>query len=625
MAGANDIRAGRAFVEAYLDKTKLERGLKAVSGQLKAFGAGISSLGKKFMAMGAGIVTPLLGAVKVFESFGSTIDDISQRTGISTNAISELGYAAQMAGANLSDVENGVRRMQKAISAATDGPLKSLQGMAPEDQFMSIADALQQISDPTARAAKAMEIFGKSGTMLLPMIRDLKKFREEAKELGLSMGPEQAARAAAMGDAWDRAKGSVRGIAITIGDALAPALTSIAKKVTDGVILVRKWVAEYKPLIVTLFAAGVAAVGAGAGLYAFGKAVAITGKILASTLAITKAATATFAFMQAAVLLLANPFVLAGVAIVALGGYLLYTSGVAGRAASYISGVFSDLMGEVTSTFSVIADSMAAGDFVSAAKVGWALVKMEWIKGTSFLSGLWEDFKGLYDEATTGLAMGMINASSWIQKIWADLINWLSQAWLKWSNSGLIESITDKLILAAGTAMGMSGEEIANWQKTAAEDFATKRNMQGGQIAGMDAETAAKKAQIEAERRAQEDILGGDLNRRNQEREARKKAAQGDVDAARAEWEAAKSEAAKKAAAAGGGLGGPGGLDLSGLDLNASKNKGSKVVGTFFASAVAGLGTGGVQERIAKAAEATRDINKKLLAEMQRLGLEAEA
>jgi hypothetical protein len=625
MAGANDIRAGRAFVEAYLDKTKLDRGLRAVSSQLKAFGAGISSLGKRFAALGTGIVTPLLAATKSFMTIGNQLDKMAARTGMSTNALSELGFAAEQSGASIEEIEKSVRRMQKAIGAASDGPLKALQGMAPEDQFMAIAEGINSISDPTAKAAKAMEIFGRSGTMLLPMLGDIKALREEAKRLGLSIGPEQAKQAAELEDAWNRAKRSFGAIAVAIGSTLAPMLTGLADKIKDGIQVTREWISEHKPLIVTLFAAGVAAVGAGVGLIALGTTISIVGKMLAATMAITKAATAAFAFMQSAVLLLANPFVLAGVAIVALGGYLLYTSGVAGRAASYISGVFSDLMGEVTSTFSVIADSMAAGDFVSAAKVGWALVKMEWIKGTSFIGGLWEDFKGLYDEATTGLAMGMINASSWIQKIWADLINWMSQAWLKWSNSGLIEGITDKLILAAGTAMGMSWEEIANWQKTAAEDFATKRNMQGGQIAGMDAETAAKKAQIEAERKAQEEILGSDLNRRNQEREARKKAAQGDVDAARAEWEAAKKEAAKKAAAAGGGLGGPGSLDLSGLDLNASKNKGSKVVGTFFASAVAGLGTGGVQERIAKAAEATRDINKKLLAEMQRLGLEAEA
>ena len=86
---------------------------------------------------------------------------------------------------------------------------------------------------------------------------------------------------------------------------------------------------------------------------------------------------------------MANPFVLVGAAAVALGGYLLYSSGVAGKVATWISQTFATILAEVTETFGVIADSMAAGDFVSAAKVGWALVKMEWTKGTAFLSGLW--------------------------------------------------------------------------------------------------------------------------------------------------------------------------------------------------------------------------------------------
>ena len=74
MPGANDIRAGRAFVEAYLDKTKLNRGLKSIGGDLKRFGAGISAMGKKLLGVGAAIAGPFLLAARSFAKMGDELD-----------------------------------------------------------------------------------------------------------------------------------------------------------------------------------------------------------------------------------------------------------------------------------------------------------------------------------------------------------------------------------------------------------------------------------------------------------------------------------------------------------------------------------------------------------------------
>ncbi len=41
------------------------------------------------------MVTPMLGAAKAFADMGSDLVDMSQRTGISVEALSELGFAAE--------------------------------------------------------------------------------------------------------------------------------------------------------------------------------------------------------------------------------------------------------------------------------------------------------------------------------------------------------------------------------------------------------------------------------------------------------------------------------------------------------------------------------------------------
>lgn len=615
MANVGGIKAGKAFVEVYADKTKLTRTLKTIGADLKAFGAGVSSLGTKFMALGAGILAPLMLATKNFMTIGDQLDKMSARTGVSTNALSELGFAAEQSGANIEAVEKAVRKMQKTIADAASGEktyvdaLKAvgisyadLQGMSPEDQFTAIANGLNAIKDSTMKAAAAIDIFGKSGTALLPMLGDMKALRAEAVRLGLSIGPEQAKQAAAITDAWNRVKRSFGAVAVAIGSALAPMLTKLADKLKNGIGMVREWISANKGLIIGVFSTGVAAVAAGAGLFILGKAITLVGMAFTGLLAAGRAAVATFGLLQAAVLLLANPFVLVGAAAVALGGYLLYSSGVAGKVATWISQTFATILAEATETFGIIAESMAAGDFVSAAKVGWALVKMEWTKGTAFISGLWESFKQLYDEIVSGLAIGMINASAWIQSIWADLLNWMGKLWQKWATSTFQEGLADFIAPVMAKILGVDTDEL---RKTMHEDFSRKRAGQNDKFAAMDADTAAKKKQIEADRKSQIEGIGGDLARRNAGRDAQKKAAQDAVDAARAEWDAAKKDARAKAAAKGSIFGFAGGIKgMDDIDLAAAGAK-SSTRGTFSASAVAGLGMGGIQERIAKATEKT--------------------
>lgn len=635
MADTGGIRAGKAYVEAYLNKTKLTRGLKSVSADLQAFGAGVASMGTKFMALGAGIVTPLLGAAATFAKVGSDLNDMSARTGMSTNALSELGFAADMTGASIGDVETSVKKMQKAVTAATQGgkeqvaaftqlglSVSQLGSMSPEDQFEAIGNAIASISDPTKKSAMAMAVFGKSGTSLIPMLGDMGALRAEAVRLGLSMGPEQAAAADALGDAWDKAKGSLKAASLAIGSALAPMLTGLAEKIATGVVAIREFIAAHKPLIVQIFMAGVAAIAGGAALFVLGKTIVLVGGMFSATLAVIKGAIATFGFLQSAVLLLANPFVLVGVAAVALGGYLLYASGAAGKAATWISQTFATLFSEVTSTFDVIAESMAAGDLTSAAKVGMALIVLEWQKGVGFISQLWQWFKATYDQAVSGLAIGIINASALIQTVWADLCNWMQKTF-----TGMMNSLLQNDVIAKGLSMMMTA---AGSSASPESIKALGRNAAQTDPAKIDKKTAETKQKIEESRQAQVDIIGNDLNERQKKRLAANKSAQDRVDAAKADWENAKVEAKDKAAA-GKGTAFDFADKVDGIDLEAAKGPKSSTSGTFSASAVGGMGTG-VQERIAKAAEKTfkfigeqTSILRETRDGIKRLNLEAEA
>ena len=78
------------------------------------------------------------------------------------------------------------RRRPAADALARIGlTVNDLKGLKPEDQFQRIADGLNAVEGPTVRAATAMELFGKSGTQLLPMLSTLREVRAEAQARGL--------------------------------------------------------------------------------------------------------------------------------------------------------------------------------------------------------------------------------------------------------------------------------------------------------------------------------------------------------------------------------------------------------------------------------------------------------
>lgn len=202
---AKEIRAGKAYVELSI-RDKLTQGLRSAWGRLKAFAGMVKTAFFAVTGAIAGItaaisaaVTPIVMMAKHFSDVGSELNDMAARTGVAVETLSQMKYAAEQTGASLSDVEMALRTMaRKGI---------------PVEKFDELAKAIAAIEDPSERAAAAMQIFGKSGTKLLPMLREWDDLRERAQRLGLVVTTEEAEKADELGDrfddlgrTWDRLK-----------------------------------------------------------------------------------------------------------------------------------------------------------------------------------------------------------------------------------------------------------------------------------------------------------------------------------------------------------------------------------------------------------------------------------
>ena len=385
---AGQIRAGGVFVEIGADPKKFFAALGKVNQQIGKLGSAISSAGVKMSALGAGIVTPVFAATVAFADAGSALFDMSKRTGVATEALSVLKFAADQTGTDMGGVEVALKKMQKTLFAAGNGSKEAakalemvglsasdLAGLSADEQLGKIADGLMAIQDPGTRAAVAMQIFGKSGTDILPLLdggsAGLKAFAEQARKLGLVMDKETAAKADELGDSIDALKAAMRVAFIQVGSAVAPMLTELAKGLALIAANAGAFIRDNQQLIVSLLKAGSAFVVIGGGLIALGKSLtffslAMGGIGKAATLAISPltlligAASGvgkSFALAMPATLALANTI---GSAMLSASAAVLSFAGAAVAAiGSYLSAIGLALSGSIASAAGVAAAWLA--------------------------------------------------------------------------------------------------------------------------------------------------------------------------------------------------------------------------------------------------------------------------
>jgi hypothetical protein len=395
--------AGQARVVLSLDDN-IAKGLRNAQKKFKAFGASIGKIGTALSIAGAAITGPLLASAKVFSDVGDQLDKMASRTGFSVEALSELSYAAETSGTNIEDIEKSIRKFQKAlgesgaVSETTKDSLDSLgltlselNKLSPEDQFEKIVAGLNKISDPTKKAAVAMELFGKSGTMLLPMLGDMEALRQEARDLGIVMSTEDAKAAAELNDAYGRVQRTFRALMEVIGSAISGPLTELANTIAKSIKPIKEWIAQNKGMIVSVLKVGAIISGAGIAFIVLGKV--ITGIGVAFGVA------ATAVTVLGAVLgVILSPFVLITAAVISAGIAILEFTGKSDAALSYLGEItdwlgkkFDALTADVRRAMGLIVKAIAQGNLGVAAKVAWESIKLEFAKGEDALAGIWDD------------------------------------------------------------------------------------------------------------------------------------------------------------------------------------------------------------------------------------------
>jgi len=241
---------------------KASKALASINGQLQT----LSKAGKVMMGVGVGLGAAMLKVTNNYSKAGDEVAKMAKRTGWATTSLSELRHVANLSDLSLDGLETGLKRMSSTILDAEDGlstavrafdrlgvSVDDLKGMGPEEQFWTIANAIAGIEDPTLKAALAVDIFGRSGTDMLPMLAEgsegIDAMRQEAHDLNLVFDEESAKAAEAFEDNKTRLVGALTGLGNAIATEVMPDIEKLVNKLTEAVKATSEWVKAHPELV----------------------------------------------------------------------------------------------------------------------------------------------------------------------------------------------------------------------------------------------------------------------------------------------------------------------------------------------------------------------------------------
>lgn len=230
-----------------------QRNIALVKDEAERFQGVVSNAVGKFGTLGVMIAGAFEAAsIKGLIDMADRLDDMAEKTGISASALSEWRYAAEVAGTPLDALGTGLTKLTKTMSAAAGGSKEQVavfdaMGLAfrnadgtlrSTDQMLGdIADKFKNYADGPEKAALAMELFGKSGQDMIPILNKgaegIAQLRGEATLFGAVMSDDMAKAAGDFNDNLKRITLSGEALKIKIAGDLLPTLNSLAQAFLD--------------------------------------------------------------------------------------------------------------------------------------------------------------------------------------------------------------------------------------------------------------------------------------------------------------------------------------------------------------------------------------------------------
>ncbi len=209
---------------------------RSITGSLRSVGGQIAGL------------VGVAGAVAGVRHEMSRLDSVAKasiRTGFGYAELEGLGLAAGLSGSSVETLHKSLQKFSQnmGLAAAGGGPaikaldqlgisFDAIRNASPEEQLLTVAESLKSLPNVAMQNAIAMQLFGKAGGELIPMLNEgragLAAFIAESKKMGLNFSTEELNNLQAANDAIDRLKTQAASAFGQIAVAVAPMVNSLS-------------------------------------------------------------------------------------------------------------------------------------------------------------------------------------------------------------------------------------------------------------------------------------------------------------------------------------------------------------------------------------------------------------
>lgn len=242
----DDVSDGLEDVEEGAEDTG--RALAKLGGAAKSIGSTIA----KGIGIGVASLTAAVTATTAFvANWASAADSIGKDAGkfeIAAEELQALMHAAELSGSSADKLKDGLKDLGLKVRETLENPVsdagkvfatlginvEKFAQLGAEDRLATLADALSNVDDKSARLSFRTRLLGEAGVDLGELFRNgaagVHAMTDEARELGGIMGDEALQAAADFNDEMARAQLQFKGLRNEIGAKLAPILTQLLRK-----------------------------------------------------------------------------------------------------------------------------------------------------------------------------------------------------------------------------------------------------------------------------------------------------------------------------------------------------------------------------------------------------------
>lgn len=459
-----------AFILSATDKMSriVDEAVKKSTDKLSAFERTTSKIGRSMMnagtvmaGAGAAVGASIFAVGKASADYAGDMFDMARSTGMGVESFQKIAYAAKMSGIEAEKVTTSFIKFDKMIVDAAGGNKAYMQtfkdlGIQIKDSagnlrqpnaiFEDVAEIFHNTEDGAAKTALAVELFGKSGAALIPMLNDgksgLQAFYAEAKRMGLVLSAEAIGKGDAFSDQLEQIGQQVKGVKLQLGTALIPALSAAAEKIAAVIDKITRWVQENPELAATigniamtvgkwLAILGTAAIAIGGATFIVGQ----FGKVFRTVSDTIKIGTDIYKGLTGATAAAGKSTIAytIGQKMAAAAQWLFNTALFGCPVIWIVAGIMAIIAAvvllvkywdEVAAWFKKLWDSI-----VGIFKAAWEAIKKVWGAVTGWFSNLWGGIKAGVGKAWEGIKNTISKTREGVQKAWGSVKGWFSNLW----------------------------------------------------------------------------------------------------------------------------------------------------------------------------------------------------